>query len=122
MSELSKYVGADLSIPEADVGALYPIKAVEYDVRHKFDGIGARCAAICVEVQGSAAAVVENGNTWMATDVFSRHMSAENERRAAGRLVPSTSPRWFAATRTTAYLWQEQRKDQDVLLPEVPPV
>ena len=48
MSELSKYDGADLSIPgtfwdncpEADdVGALYPTKAVEYDVRHKFDGI-----------------------------------------------------------------------------------
>ena len=42
VSELAKYVGADLSIlgsfwdncPEADVVTLYPIKVVQYDVRH----------------------------------------------------------------------------------------
>ena len=63
---------------------------VQYDVRHKFDGIGARCAAVRVEVQGSAAAFVENGNIWMATDVFSRHMSAENERQAAAEALEAS--------------------------------
>ena len=98
VSELAKYVGTDLSIPgsfwdncpEADVDTLYPIKVVQYDVRHKFDGIGARCAAVRVEVQGSAAAFVENGNIWMATDVFSRHMSAENERQAAAEALEAS--------------------------------
>jgi hypothetical protein len=41
-------------------------------------------------VQGSAAAFVENGNIWMATDVFSRHMSAENERQAAAEALEAS--------------------------------
>ena len=48
---------------EEDAETLYPAKVAEFDARHKFDGIiAARMAAVCVEVQGSAASTVDNTN------------------------------------------------------------
>ena len=56
---------------------------VEFDARHKFDGIAARMEAVRVEAQGSAASLVNNTNVRMAQDLLSKHFSEEKERCAA---------------------------------------
>ena len=99
VSELAKFVGYEFSIPglfwdtceEEDAETLYRVKVVEFDARHKFDGISARVASVRVEVQGSAASLFDNTNIWMAQDLLSKHVSAEKERRAAADAIERSS-------------------------------
>ena len=95
VSELAKYVDYEFSIPgsfwdtceEEDAETLYRVKVVEFDARHKFDGISARVASVRVEVQGTAASLFDNTNIWMAQDLLSKLVGAEKERRAAADAI-----------------------------------
>ena len=87
-ADLFTFVEKELSVPgsfwpdceETDLETLYMVKVVAHTGKHKFQGMGSSVAAVRVEVQGSAAALVDNENIWIGLDLFSKFWSAEVER------------------------------------------
>ena len=68
------------------------VKVKAVDLKQKFQGTSSSVAAVRVEVKGSATALVDNENTWIALSLFSKFWSAEVERVCAKDALERNAP------------------------------